>query len=454
MKRRRFYKLIITGASLSIAGCSSSDDTQTSNPDQTEPDPGDTETTAPQDEPRGEESATAQPIDVSPLRWHTANRDAGNSRFEPDQTFESTEYGINWQSETGQAADRIISGGERFFFESDTVWAMDSEGNKLWSKLGDDTTYADLHYYDDKLVMLAGEVVLIADAKTGERISVLAETPMTQRTKEFSQMTETGLYVKSDLGLEPNIGVIDVDAEELILDKTYETGVDGMPRYFDPVDIVAEGDTIYALGEAEDTENYNKHTYLVAIDGRSGDVVSVNRMDWKDLAEDRLVKKNDTLVSVIQVESTGVREYKFGLFAFTPDGTITWENRDVTTILSSGTGEKLNLAIDDSNVYVLEEQSAYAFDLSSGDQRWRYNSTKELSGRMLSTSDALLIPDGTHIVRIDKQSGEGERLEVNSNGVPMEWGAGKIRPATNGIYGFGENTYHITKMSEIEGSDE
>lgn len=411
MYRRKILRAVGIGAAASLAGCSSSGEEGESTADQD----GSLET----DQSTATTGATGP--EASPLTWYSANRDSGDSRYAPDQTFDATEYGINWSSGTGGASERILSDGERLYFQGDDViYAMDAAGNKLWSR--SETSYSDMAYHDGKLLTVTGSTILIVNAETGERITVLPDLPV-DTAQNTSQTTATGLYIRSTVS---TFAVVDIAAEEVLFEKKYDE-MEEMPYQFSPpYDIAANDDVIYFSGDGDDDN------YLVKINGRSGEIVGDHVLEGLTKEPKKTVTQGETIATI----AAGFDNTP-DVIAYDTEGTVHWHKENVVD-LSPYDFERASLAIDETNVYYLTLQSVFAFDRTSGEQKWRYNTTSTLPHNVLSTGDELLIPDDTTIHRIDANSGEAERLDINVNGFSVQ-----IRPATTGLYVFADETHHI-----------
>lgn len=435
MNRRRVLKALGVGATVSLAGCSTSGQNDQADPEtETTGESQDTESTDRQgDSTETDQQTTSAPgPDASPLTWYSANRDGGDSRFSPNQTFDASEYGINWTSGTGQTSESILSDGERIYFQDEgVIYAMDGEGGELWSR--SEASYDDLAYHDGKLLTVTGDTVLIVDAETGERLSVLPELPIDSR-QYTTQTTSTGLYIRSNV---LSFGVVDIEAEEVLFEKDYDEMEQTPSSFNPPYDIAAKDDTIHVSGKGYEGN------YLVNIDGRSGEIADTYRIEGLNKDPKKTVTQGGTIASIAAgYDSTP------DVVGYDTAGSVKWHKEGVAD-LSPHDWERASLAIDDTNVYYLSLQSVFAFDKSTGSQKWRYSSASELPHNVLATGESLLIPDGMQIHRIDAESGDSERLKINADGVPVQQGAGEIRPAETGLYVFGGQTHHIADAEVI-----
>jgi outer membrane protein assembly factor BamB len=120
---------------------------------------------------------------------------------------------------------------------------------------------------------------------------------------------------------------------------------------------------------------------------------------WAFAAEDAITAAPTVVDGVVYVGSNDGKLYALAANTSEPDGELLW-NYDAGAAISS------DLALASGMVYLANsDDELRAVDARSGQERWRYSSSRTLYGAPLTAGDLLLINRGYDILALDTRSG-------------------------------------------------
>jgi outer membrane protein assembly factor BamB len=378
---------------------------------------------------------------VSTVHWPGTLQSGGQRQFAP-AARPGSNFTKNWTLSRGfeghfggnhlLSADGYVFSSVREPMDSSIVAVAPETGKIEWTS---DFYVTDLGYVDGRLVGLTENGTLILDPETGDRVGLVSEVSDPNYGRASGTVSSSGYYV-GVLGQEV-VGVVDVADGSL----AWKAELGGYDRSI--VDAVVQDKTVYLWALNDD-----QHELLIH-DLATGGEQATHAFPDVELAVPRyLLADGDTVVAGVPSYPLA-SESQSGFVAVTTDGTVQWTTSAVRPNDEEATSRlHPEPALDDTHLYVRQENTVQALDRTTGEQVWEFTGANTLSNGLVSTGDTVFTADkrGDAEIRvhaIDADSGDATAISFEKEGSGLSSGLTEVLPSERGLFVGSEYLYHL-----------
>lgn len=381
---------------------------------------------------------------VSTVHWPGELNGGGQAQFAPSAA-PGTDLSRHWTVDPGMnehygggqllSADGLVYTSLQAAMGSSVV-AVDPEAGEVeWTS---EFQVTDLGYVDGKLVGLSENGTLILDAATGERAGLVSEVAVPSMGEAAGTVTSAGYYVA--VLEEETVAVVDV-AEASVAWQQVLGGHDK------PIaDVVVRDETLFVWRYNGD----QRQNELLVHDLASGDAKATHEFPDLEFAMPAyLTADEDVIVAGVPRYPSVSSRYNFGFVAVDHDGAVQWTTTDVRP---NGRATTTNLdpapALDDTHLYVREENTVRALDRTSGDPVWKFTGANPLSNCLAVSGDTVFTADARgegkiRVHAIDTKTGDATVVAVEKAGSNISSGITEVLPSKRGLFVGSEHLYHL-----------